>query len=242
MAHSVHDDVWKSSGVVKYYFEGTRRGIPLAAEQFDVMVRLLKAAPLDVTRFLDLGCGDGILGYVLLKAFPGSSGVFADFSAPMLDAARQRLADDSDRATLISVDYGDPAWVETVAQAAPFDAIVSGFSIHHQPDARKQTLYRQLYELLRPGGMFLNIEHVAPASAWVESVFDDLMIDTIFASQQGKTREQVAEAHHSRPDKDANILAPVETQCEWLRQIGFEHVDVYLKIFELAVFGGVRPK
>jgi hypothetical protein len=40
--------------------------------------------------------------------------------------------------------------------------------------------------------------------------------------------------------KEANILAPVETQCQWLREIGFEHVDCYLKIFELEVFDGVR--
>jgi hypothetical protein len=33
----------------------------------------------------------------------------------------------------------------------------------------------------------------------------------------------------------------VEVQCQWLRQIGFGHVDCYLKIFELALFGGLRP-
>lgn len=235
-------DVWKASSVVKYYFEGTRRGIPLAAEQFDVMVRVLKAAPIPIARFLDLGCGDGVIGHVLLQAFPESSGVFVDFSAPMLDAARGRLAAYDVRAALAQADYGDPNWIDAVAQHAPFDAVVSGFSIHHQPDERKQSLYQQIFEMLNPGGVFLNLEHVAPASAWVENVFDELMIDTIYASQEGKTREEVANAHHSRPDKDANILAPVELQCQWLREIGFDHVDCYLKVFELALFGGVRPR
>ncbi|HMQ52517.1 MAG TPA: class I SAM-dependent methyltransferase, partial [Anaerolineae bacterium] len=32
-----------------------------------------------------------------------------------------------------------------------------------------------------------------------------------------------------------------ETQCAWLRQLGFADVDCYFKIFELAVFGGRRP-
>lgn len=45
-----------------------------------------------------------------------------------------------------------------------------------------------------------------------------------------------------RPDKDANILALVEPQCEWLREFGFEDVDCYFKIFELAIIGGRRPK
>lgn len=158
----------------------------------------------------------------------------------MLDLARQRLEKFGDRVTLITADYGDLNWIESIADQAPFDAVVSGFSIHHQPDERKHSLYQQLYDLLKPGGVFLNLEHVAPASAWVETLFEDLMIDTIYASQQVKTREQVAEAHLSRPDKEANILASVEIQCQWLREIGFTHVDCYLKIFELALFGGIR--
>ena len=44
-----------------------------------------------------------------------------------------------------------------------------------------------------------------------------------------------------RDDKEANILAPVEVQCEWLRECGFEDVDCFFKFFELAVFGGRPP-
>jgi hypothetical protein len=51
----------------------------------------------------------------------------------------------------------------------------------------------------------------------------------------------VARHYYDRPDKSANILAPVERQCTWLREIGFTDVDCYLKVFELAVFGGRRP-
>jgi hypothetical protein len=40
------------------------------------------------------------------------------------------------------------------------------------------------------------------------------------------------------PAKRENILAPVEEQCRWLRLIGFADVDCFLKVFELALFGG----
>ena len=56
----------------------------------------------------------------------------------------------------------------------------------------------------------------------------------------GKTRQQVDEEYYSRPDKAANLLAPVESQCKWLREIGFVDVDCYLKVFELALFGGLK--
>jgi hypothetical protein len=72
------------------------------------------------------------------------------------------------------------------------------------------------------------------------------MIDSIFAYHarlgSGKSRAQIARDYVHRPDKAANILAPVEEQCAWLRAIGLEDVDCYFKVLELAVFGGRRPE
>ena len=56
-----------------------------------------------------------------------------------------------------------------------------------------------------------------------------------------RTFDELAEEYKNRPDKDANILAPVALQCEWLRDIGYETVDCYFRIYELAVFGGRKP-
>ncbi len=44
-----------------------------------------------------------------------------------------------------------------------------------------------------------------------------------------------------RPDKAANILAPLETQLQWLRQIGYLDVDCLFKIYELCLFIGRKP-
>jgi hypothetical protein len=43
---------------------------------------------------------------------------------------------------------------------------------------------------------------------------------------------------YHRPDKTENILALAETQCQWLREIGFADVDCFFKLFQLALFGG----
>lgn len=239
-----NDTVWQSAELAQRFVSGVRGSIPLAATQIDVMLRVItKAQPNGVVRFLDLGCGDGILGHAILDRYPDAQGVFADFSEPMLDAARSRLAGYSDQ-TFAAIDYATSAWVEQVADSAPFDVIVSGFSIHHQPDNRKREIYAEIYDLLTPGGIFLNVEHVASPDKWVESLFDDIMVDSQYghlsANGDTRSRDEIANTYYYRPDKAANILAPLETQCNWLREIGYQHVDCYLKIFELAVFGGVR--
>jgi SAM-dependent methyltransferase len=164
----------------------------------------------------------------------------------MLDAARERLHD-YDRAVFMKLDYGDRMWTEELPSAlVPFDVIVSGFSIHHQPDQRKQEIYAEIFDLLAPNGIFLNLEHVASRSSWGEQRFEEMFTDALHVYQQkigsGKSRKEVNQEFYSRPDKAANILAPVEDQCDWLREIGFTHVDCFLKVFELALFGGIKPE
>jgi ubiquinone/menaquinone biosynthesis C-methylase UbiE len=235
------DGAWKEAVVASTYLEGVRGAIPLAQEQIDVMLRLAAATGAPLRRFLDLGCGDGVLGAALLERFPEATGVLADFSGTMLDAARKRLAGHGAAVEFIEADYGIPSWVATVA-GAPFDVIVSGYSIHHQPDTRKREVYREVFDLLAPGGVFVNIEHVAATSPWVAALHDELFIDNLQARHTGMSRKEVAETYYLRGDKTANLLTPVETQCAWLRELGYTDVDCFVKIFELAVFGGRKPQ
>ena len=243
----VNDTIWQGDDLAKEYLSGVRGAIPMAQEQMNMMLRLINFSQKEVTAVLDLGCGDGVLGQVVLDQFPNAYGIFADFSEPMLDAARRRLVDYEDRVTIAQVDYGDRDWRSSHVGLVngEFDVIVSGFSIHHQPDARKKELYAELYDSLKPGGIFINVEHVASRSKWGEMMFEEAFVDSLVAYHKainsGQSRRQIAQDLYNRPDKDANILAPVEDQCDWLRDIGFIHVDCYLKYFELAVFAGVKP-
>lgn len=238
-----NDQVWQSPALAEKYLTGVRGAIPLATEQIDIILRVIASTAKPVTRFLDLGCGDGILGAAILEKYPTATGVFLDFSESMIKAAREQLKQSTSHLEFLVLDYANPQWVDSVT-LAPFDLVVSGFSIHHQSDQRKQRLYHEIYQLLSPGSLFINVEHVASATKWIEKVWENYMIDSLEAmhSRQGsaKSRAEVAAEFYHRPDKDANILAPVADQCEWLRQIGFEDVDCYFKVFELAVFGGRR--
>ena len=234
---------WKSEELVRKYL-GVRAAIPLAAEQLDVMLRMVAANGKPVGAIADIGCGNGALAATLLEVYPEARATLVDFSEPMLREARSRFEGRQGR-RVVEGDLGSPEWVEGVRGDAPFDVVVSGYAIHHLPDERKRALYGELFELLAPGGMFVHTEHVASPTAWLQEVSDDLIIDSIYGhlrSQGGeRSREEVAEEFVKRPDKETNLLAPVEAQCGWLREIGFEEVDCYFKLFELSVFGGRRP-
>ena len=236
------DTAWQGRDLAQKYLENIREAIPLSEEQIAVMCQVINADDHQVGTVLDLGCGDGILGAAVIADHPDARGVFVDFSEAMIEAARRRFGGRWSPHRFVIGDFATSDWVGLVADEAPYDAVVSGFSIHHQGDERKREIYGEVFDLLSPNGVFVNVEHVSSPSEWIESRFADRFIDDLHESVTRRepevSRDEVARAYYYRDDKQANILAPVEDQCEWLRAIGFSDVDCYFKLFELAVFGG----
>jgi tRNA (cmo5U34)-methyltransferase len=145
----------------------------------------------------------------------------------------------------VEADFGQPDWVEKLP-VTHFDAIVSGFAIHHSEDDRKRAVYQELFALLNPGGLFVNIEHVASSTSHGEELFERAYARSLAGARRARgeeaTDEQVYDELNVRPDKGANRLTPVETQLAWLREIGFVEVDCYWKHYELAVLAGYKPE
>ena len=139
-------------------------------------------------------------------------------------------------------DLSSPAWRDGLPAGERYDAIVSRLAIHHLPDERKRALYGEAFELLAPGGIFLNWEHVETGGL-AEGLFDEFFRERLLEAER--------EHEHPRPPRrsmrsyddaaDDDILRDPETQCDWLREIGFEQVDTYFKLPGLAIFGG-QPK
>jgi len=127
------DTVWQGEALTKTFLQGVRGAIPLANEQIDVMLRLIRASQPTVEWVLDLGCGDGILGTAVLDQYPTAHGLFIDFSEPMLAAARQRLAANPNAHTLL-LDYGEKGWEEQLLKIKDYKA------------ARPTSLYSLIFE------------------------------------------------------------------------------------------------
>jgi SAM-dependent methyltransferase len=178
---------------------------------------LLEHVPRDARRVLDLGTGDGRLLALLQADRPEMHGLGLDFSELMLARGCERLLDD-ERIELIQHDLTEP-----LPMLGRFDAVVSSFAIHHLDHERKRSLYGDVFDLLEPGGVFANFEHVASPSDRLHLAF--------FAA--------IEEPIENEDPSDR--LLDVETQLQWLRQLGFDDVDCYWKWLEMALLVGVKP-
>jgi len=178
---------------------------------------LLEHVPRNARRILDLGTGDGRLLALLQSDRPEMLGLGLDLSELMLEAARKRFADD-ERIELVKHDLAEP-----LPASGRFDAVVSSMAIHHLEHERKRSLYGEVFELLEPGGVFANFEHVASPTPRMHLAF--------FAAI-GEPLE-----HEDPSDR----LLDVESQLGWLRALGFQDVDCYWKWLEMALLIGVKP-
>ncbi len=229
---------WKDAEVARRFLDERRRAIPLGDEQLQIMLRVARRFVPEPTRVIDLGCGDGFLARAVLSEFPTAHALLIDHSEPMLRRAHEAMSPFSGRYEIRHGDLSDP--LPPQIGDGSLDLIVSGYAIHHLPTARKRSLYGEVFGLLAPAGLFVNVEHVASATPELEAVHDEAYIDHI-AAVTGRDKAEVEREYHGRPDKADNILESVEAQVGWLREIGFDQADVYFKWLELAVFGGQRP-
>src|SRR6266568_803534 len=198
---------WTTAEHVLRYL-GRADGYPRRAEGDSV---LLEHVPRDARRILDLGTGNGRLLSLLRIGRPHMLGVGLDFSEPMLATARERFAED-ERIELVEHDLDQP--LPTLGR---FDAVVSSFAIHHLKHERKRSLYGEVFDLLEPGGVFANLEHVASPTHRLHLAF--------FAA--------IGEPLEDEDPSDR--LLDVEIQLRWLRDCGFDEVDCYWKWLEMAL-------
>ena len=111
---------------------------------------------------LDVGAGYGIVTSVVFEAFPRARVTLQDFSAPMLEHARQRLAAFSGSTAFVQSGLTDQAWMDSIG--GPFDLAVSAIAIHNLGQADQMAeVYRRIQQVLKPGGIFLDCDYTYTA-------------------------------------------------------------------------------
>jgi SAM-dependent methyltransferase len=175
---------------------------------------LLEALPERVERFLDLGTGDGRLLDLIRRHRSEANGIGVDVSRPMLDRARRRF----DGVRLVELCEHDLA--TPLPDFGPLDAVVSALAIHHLSHERKRFLFGEIHSLLRPGGVFVNLD--------------------LTTSPTPELHLRFREAIGRIDDDPADRLAGLGEQLDWLRDAGFDPVDCRFKWLELTLFVAAR--
>ncbi|WP_052848259.1 class I SAM-dependent methyltransferase [Streptomyces avicenniae] len=132
--------------------------LPDREERFRVMLDVVRAHAGDRPRVLDLACGTGSITRRLLARLPGAVVTGIDLDPALLTIARGTFAGD-DRVTFVAADLTAPDWPDALPYDA-YDAVVTATALHWLAEEPLRTLYGRLAGLVRPGGVFLNADHM----------------------------------------------------------------------------------
>jgi len=233
---------WQQPGLVGEFLQQRHRVLPLLDLQEALIASAFERHDHPISRFLDIGSGDGAMSELLLGVEPHAEAVLVDYSQPMLRSAERRLAHAQSPWRIVRGDLRDAAWRASLPDG-PYDAAVSAFAIHHLPSARKRELFGELFELLAPGAMFVNMDCVV-IDGPLRGLFDEQMAANAIAvehehggrrSDAEVERELLADDSDDRPDS-------AEEQLRWLGEAGFQNAELNFKWAEAAVFGALKPQ
>lgn len=230
--------------------------LPDREERFASMLDTVEAvAGGDAPRILDLAGGTGSISLRALRRFPAARVTLVDVDPVLLAIARASL---DAAAIVVSADLRTPSWLDALADR-DFDAVLTATALHWLPAERLVELYGEIRAILRPGGVFINADHMAddglPELAakigdrelahrearfaagsvlswdgWWDHVEKDPVLGPLVAR-----REQVFAERH-----EAEWTPVVSWHLDTLRQAGYAEVGLVWRGGRDAAVAGVR--
>jgi len=132
------------------------------------LIDAIKGTP---RRILDLGCGTGSTTLMLQQAFPQAQVVGLDLSPYMLV-----MADYKATTAGLNIQWRHGNAAETGFPDASFDLVTASLLFHEIPPAATQSILREAFRLLTPGGEVLILDgnqKILRQVDWLSEIFEE---------------------------------------------------------------------
>ncbi len=214
------------NNAVAYYDAWMKKALPNFNDLFGSALDVIPFAQEAALRVLDLGAGTGLFSAHVLGRYPQASFVLCDVADKLLGVARERFTAQAAQFSYAVEDY------RFLSAQTEYDLVISSLSIHHLQHAEKQSLFTSIFQALKPGGVFLNIDQVQGETPYLREMYWQHWLDQVHSADCEEIRIQESIQRRTTYDKDA----PMQDQLQWLKDSGFVDVDCVYKNFFVGVF------
>lgn len=191
----------------------------------------MRATP-KIRRVLDIGCGAGNNTLKLLQETAPFDVDLLDLSLPMLERARERIAEKN--SGKIRMYQGD--FREVPLEKKDYDVILAAAVLHHlRDDEDWEKAFAKIYTLTAPGGSVWISDLVRHDNPEIQKLMEERYGEYLVSLGGPEYRDNVF-AYIEREDSPRSVFY----QMDLLRKVGFEEVELLHKNGCFAAFGAVK--
>ena len=216
---------------------------PNRSKMVQVALEVLPFPKTAALRAIDLGIGTGYFSERFLNHFPNSRLLGIDGAQAMIELAKARLTSLASRVEFVIDDFRKLR--ELATDANTVDVVFSAYALHHLSRSDKETVLRQVAELLVPGGWFVNADLIVADSPELESRLQQIRIagiveraggaDSRFANS-ALTRQFLADLELKEADRPLTLAEDLEV----LRNSGLKNVSAFWLEYRELVSAGQK--
>jgi tRNA (cmo5U34)-methyltransferase len=216
---------------------------PLRWKMIEIALEILPFHQTQYLRALDLGVGTGIFSKRFLEKYPNARVVAIDGATSMLELAKSRLGDLTQRVEWILSDF--QAMATKVTRPNIFDVVISSYALHHLNVQEKLAVMKSVVQAIKPGGWFLNADIVEAEAPEVERRIQEIRVEGVTnrAPAQDKRFRSTITTRQFLDDleaKEQDQPQTLEKDLQILRKSGIKNVEVFWKEYREAVIGGSK--
>ena len=216
---------------------------PNRSKMVQIALELLPFPKTTALRAIDLGIGTGYFTEGFLTKFPHSRVLGIDGAPAMIELAKARLKSSTPRVEFVIGDFRKLH--ELASDAGMADIVFSAYALHHLSRADKETVLRQVVELLVPGGWFINADLIVADSPELESRLQQIRIAGI-VERAGGADSRFANSTSTRQFledlklKEADQPLTLDEDLALLRNSGLNNVSAFWLEYRELVSGGQK--
>ncbi len=218
-----------TSHSAQVYDKQVRNTIPFYDEFHIQTIKIVKAIGINPKTWLDTGCGTGSLVEKAATEFPAIHFVLVDPSPQMLEAAKEKLANQG----LTEIEFLQPCPTEKLEKRNEEFNVITAIQSHHylMPSGRIKAT-RVCFELLSSKGVYVTFENIRPTTAEGTRIGKENWRQ--FQISKGRSNQTVEE-HLKRFDIEYHPIT-IKEHLSLLKKTGFSTVELFWYSYMQAGF------
>lgn len=204
--------------------------VPHHKEMLGALINNIPFAAKEPIKIIELGCGTGIATYNIKKRYPNAHLKCIDMSSEMLNIAKNKLK------AFPNIKY-ELADFTKYQFKEKYDAVVSFLSLMYLgDDESRKSIFKKAYNALKVGGIFIAGEVNISNNGYFQGIHMKKWVEHMQKSYSNdfiKKEVLIKAKKHGR-------LSVLLDEIQWLKNIGFNHTEVFWKYYNFSVYGTIK--